>query len=450
MVLSETQHFVGTQTVQNPIFGQLLTNLTQYQNGRLQIRELRDEQDTNQTANNLSALSTLFNDVSTAPSKGVSYFVGVDFADNFDSSGTDNGTAATQASEIAAAMPAGSVLSFEIGNEPDLYASSSPARRTGTWNYTVFKQQYEQVVTDIEAKNTGIPMDAPVFAAVSNSWASNIDDFITSETAHLALFDLHYYAGNHCNGHSETADYLMTDTAINPSTEYARPNNVAGYLSTLHSAGRSNFRIGEMNSIACQGQSGVSDRFQSALWFMDQAFNYAAEGVSGINVFTLNATSYYSPFQFNTNGAAPNYTWTVKQINPIYYGMIMTAMMLQNSGELISATSNQSSLKAWATLDASNTVRTLLINKSESTDYSVSLNLSGRGTATLWQLTASNNDYTASDYTSGDQITLGGRTFKGSTDGTWQGTQSLPTVVPNNGVYTITIPHSSAVIIKVP
>jgi hypothetical protein len=374
----------------------------------------------------------------------------VDLADNFDSSGTDNGTAATQASEITAAMPAGSVLRFEIGNEPDLYGTSSPARRTGTWNYTVFKGQYEQVVSDIEAKNTGIPMDAPVFAAVSNSWASNIDDFITSESGHLALFDLHYYAGSHCNGNSEPADYLMTDTAINPSTEYARPNNIGGYLSRLRSAGRSNARIGEMNSIACQGQSGVSDRFGSALWFMDQAFNYAAAGVSGINVFTLNATSYYSPFQFNTNGTAPNYTWTIKQINPLYYGMIMTAMMLQNGGELISATSSESSLKAWATLDAANAVRTLLINKSETTDYSVSLNLSGRGTATLWPLTASNNDYSASDYTSSGQITLGGRTFKGSTDGTWQGTQSLPTVNPSNGVYTIAIPHSSAMIIKVP
>ena len=72
-----------------------------------------------------------------------------------------------------------------------------------------------------------------------------------------------------------------------------------------------------------------------------------------------------------------------RQHNPLYHGMIMTAIMLENGSELSSATSDQTPPKACASLDASNTVRTLLINKSETTDYTVSLNLSGRGTTTL-------------------------------------------------------------------
>lgn len=455
LVTAETEYVVGTYTTPNPIFRQLLKNLTTYSNGAFQIRELNDKATDTQTTRALTALSSLYNDTYVSGG-GVKYFFGVDFSGDFNADGTENGNAATQAALVYSSLPSGSLLSYEVGNEPDLYVQTGN-RTSGTWNYTLYKSQYEATVAAIEAKNTGIPMDAPVFSGGTNSFSSNTNDFITSEQAHLGLFDLHYYAGGHCNGNTVAGDYLMTDAAVNSSSMASRPNNVSGYLSTLHSVGRYNFRIGEMNSIACQGQAGVSDTFQSALWFLDEAMSYATAYVSGINVFTLHGTSYYSPFVFSHTGTLPNYTYTVSKINPIYYGMLTEALMLQHGAALLPVTlSTSKNIKAYATLDTNNTVRVLLINKEETTsgDGNAVLNLSGRGNASLWKFLATNNNYLASDYTSyatgGDEITLGNQTFKGSTDGTLQGTQSLPTVVPSNGVYTISLPHSSAVVVKIP
>ncbi|SNS95895.1 hypothetical protein SAMN05421770_103229 [Granulicella rosea] len=454
--LAETKYMVGTSTSPNPIFRQLLTNLTTYQNGPLQMRELSDEAFTTDTTDAFTTLSNLYNATHTT-NGGVKYFVGVDFAGDVNSTGGSNGTAAAQAHTIYSSLPTGSVLSYEVGNEPDLYVSPT---RTGTWNYSTFKTQYENTVASIEAENTGIPMDAPVFSGGSNSFSTttNINDFINSEQAHLGLFDLHYYAGNHCNGNSVAADYLMTSAAVNSTSMVSRPNNASTWLATLHGVSRSNFRIGEMNSIACQGQAGVSDTFQSALWFLDEAMSYAQHYVSGINLFTIAATSYYSPFQFTHSGTFPNYTYGVSKINPIYYGMIATAMMLQNNAALLPAITPTTSknIVAYATLDASNNVRILLLNKEETStgDGNVVITMTGGGNASLWKLLVTGNNYAASDYTnlsgSGDEITLGGLTFKGSTDGTSSGTQSISTVVPSNSVYTIPLNHSSAMVVKIP
>jgi len=456
LVTAETKYMAGTPTASNPIFRQLLKNLTNYQNGPLQMRELNDKATNSDTTDAMTTLSNLYNAVYSS-NGGVRYFVGVDFSGDVASGGGSNGTAATQAELIYSSLPSGSLLSYEVGNEPDLYESDSPPVRTGTWNYSTYQTQYENTVNSIEAKNTGIPMDAPVFSGGSNGFSTNINAFITAEEAHLGLFDLHYYAGNHCNGNSVAGDYLMTDAAVNSTAMVSRPDNVSGYLTTLHSVGRSNFRIGEMNSIACQGQEGVSDTFQSALWFLDEAMNYATQYVSGINVFTLAAASYYSPFQFNNSGTYPNYTYTVSRINPIYYGMLTEALVLQDNGALLPVTLSTSyNIKAYATKDSAGNVRLLLINKEETSsgDGNVSVSMSGGGNASLWNLLVTNDDYQASDYTnysgSGDEVTLAGQTFKGSTDGTLQGTQTLPTVVPSGGVYTIPLPHCSAVIVKIP
>ncbi|MFC6647255.1 glycosyl hydrolase family 79 C-terminal domain-containing protein [Granulicella cerasi] len=308
----------------------------------------------------------------------------------------------------------------------------------------------------------GITMDAPVFSGSSAGSSpigttANTQDFITSEASHLGLFDLHYYGGNACNGNTEAADFLMTEAAINKSTMISRPNNIGTLLSTLHTAGRNNARIGEMNSIACLGQAGVSDTFQSALWFLDEAMSYAQAGVSGINLFSVATTSYYSPFTFGHSGTTPSFTYSLGKINPIYYGMLAESMMLQSNAALLPVTlSTSKNIKAYATKDSANNVRLLLINKEEtaSGDGSVTLTMSGGGNASLWKLLVTGNNYAASDYTAlttgGDTITLGGQTFKGSTDGSIQGTQSLPTVVPSGSNYTIPLPHTSAVIVKIP
>src|SRR5882757_9739231 len=90
MVLSETQYMIDTSnTRMNPIFEQLVRNLTHYGNSPLQIRLLNVSAVSAQTPANLTAISQLNTDT------GARFFVGVDLSDG------DSTIAASQASTIA-------------------------------------------------------------------------------------------------------------------------------------------------------------------------------------------------------------------------------------------------------------------------------------------------------------------------------------------------------------
>lgn len=458
MVLSETKYAVGTSTASNPYFKRLLENLLAYSNGPLELRELNDHAfSSTATSDDLPALSNLYRSMQFT-GHGVKYFVGVDFSGNFDANGHETGIAALQAETIFRSLPPGSLLSYEIGNEPDLYNQSG--LRTG-YTYAEFKREYEKTAATIEAKKTGIPMAAPVFSGYPGGFMRNLDDFISSERAHLGMLDLHNYGGSHCNGKVNPDDYLLSDDAVNLPGSPLRPtpDRVAGYISALNRAGRSNFRIGEMNSIACGGQDGVSNTFQSALWFLDEAMSFASAGVSGINLFTIEAgNSYYTPFRFSHTGNFPSPRYAISQINPIYYGVLATAEMLQSKAALIPvALSTSRKIKAYVTVDEKGAVRVLLINKEEdrSGDGSVALHLEEHRDAVVSALRATNDDYRMSDYThytADDKITLAGQTFKvidGAQDGILRGPLEHATVHPKDGVYLVSLPHASAAIVEI-
>lgn len=455
MVLSETPYMVGTRTSPNPHFRQLLGNLLAYSNGPMEIRELNDKAFGPTTIpDHLPALANLYRDMQS-PQHGVKYFMGVDFSGNFDAQGNENGIAASQAESFRSLLPQGSVLSYEIGNEPDLYNAE---HSRSNYTYAKYKLQYEQTVAAIESKGTGVPMAAPVFSGYPGGFMKSLDDFIASEHAHLGMLDLHYYGGSHCNGKVVPADYLLSSEAINHPTSTASPDRMGGYIAALNRTGRGNVRIGEMNSVACGGQDGVSNTFQSALWVLDEAMSYAEAGVSGINIFTIaNANAYYTPFRFSHTGTFPESQYTISQINPIYYGMLAVDEMLQSKAALLPASLSTSlNIKAYATTDEHGKIRVLLINKEEGQagDGDVVLHLARHGDAEVSALRATNNDYRVSDYThytDDDKVTLAGQTFKvaGSVqDGVLHGTRERTTVHPKDGVYVVPLPHASAAIVE--
>jgi hypothetical protein len=457
VVLSETRYMVGTSSLSNPYFQQLLHNFQVYGNGPLEFRVLNDEAfSTTTVSDDLPAWANLYQTMKSSGHE-VKYFVGVDFSGNFAPNGTQNGTAAAEAEEIHRILPEGSLLAYEIGNEPDFYDLTG---FRSNYTYAQFKREYEATVAAIEAKHTGVPMAAPVFSGYPHPFMNNLDDFIQSEHAHLGMLDLHYYGGSHCNKHSVPSGYLLSKDAINYITSTASPDNAADYIHMLNKVGRDNFRIGEMNSIACGGQDGVSNTFQSALWFLDEAMSYASAGVSGINLFTVHAdTAYYSPFRFTYTSQSSSNPYAIDEINPVYYGMLATAEMLQSKAAVLPLKlSTPLNIKAYATEDTNGVIRILLINKQDATsgDGDVVLHLAGRDDATVSYLRATNDNYLVSDYTHftvDDKITLAGQTFKTSgepQDGRLRGALNRKTVHPWGDMYRISLHHASAAIIEIP
>jgi hypothetical protein len=425
--LSEVTAFVGTESSNmNPIYEQLLKNVTQYGNGPLLIRLLADDSTlSNYSTSDLSALSQLNTDI------GAEYFIGVDFKDD------DVSTATQEASLLAAGLPGKILQGLELGNEPDEYESS----------YSAYLTQYQQFAPALISASSGVKMAAPVLTGGITSFMNNLNSFVSTQASTLSIVDVHHYPGSACNGATEPADYLLTEAAVDGDLEpLSGPVGITAYVPTAQKAGIP-LRIGELNSIDCQGQAGVSNSFSSALWGMDIAFSYANAGVSGINFFTPGSTTTthpYTPFDFtyivNANGTR---TYSVRDINPLYYCMLMFAQTAQNGAQLLPVTlTTTANIKAWATIDANHTIRLLLLNKDLTASGPITIALAGYGQATVTRLIAPS-------YTSITGVTLAGQTFDGSPDGTPQGIATSEAAQPSGGIFTITVPSVSAALVTI-
>jgi hypothetical protein len=409
----------------NPIYEQLLKNLIQYANGPLLIRELADGGNSDfYDANRLAALSQVSQDL------GVQFFVGVNFVDD------DVATATGEAQQLVAGLPGSQLQAIEVGNEPDLYEGS----------YDSYLGQYEVFAPALISASGGIKLSAPVWAGLSASFMNNLDSFISTEASTIAIVTVHHYSGTACNGATEPADYLLTEPAVDGDTQpLTGPVGIPPYLPAAQQA-KIPFRIGELNSINCGGQLGVSNSFSSAMWAMDIAFSYANVGVSGVNFFATgdpNTPNAYTPFDFTSTSNGGVNTYAVRNINPLYYGLLLFVQTVQNNAQLLPVTlttPTQANIKAWATIDANQTIRLLLLNKDQNASGPVSIALSGYGQATITRLTAPS-------FSSTTGVTLAGQTFDGSADGTPQGTAYSEIAQPSSGVYTIALPAVSAALI---
>src|SRR5271170_523080 len=217
------------------------------------------------------------------------------------------------------------------------------------------------------------------------SWAStgslsNLPAFLSEEEQNLSIVSQHYYAGTQCNGNTNPPDYLLQDSAATKGA-----TAVASSVTLTHQAGLP-FRMGEMNSISCGGETGVSDIFASALWSTDVMFEFANVGVDGVNFHNGNGGAY-SLFQFNTAIMGNMTSFSVESIRPEYYGLLFFQMATANTPKLLPVTlTTPANLKVWATIDAQSVVRIAVINKDETLQGVVNISLPGYGEATVTRL----------------------------------------------------------------
>lgn len=425
--LGQVPAVIGTSSSNmNPIYEQLWKNILQYGNGPLMIRGLADDNSSNFfESSSLSALSQLNTDI------GAQFFIGVDLEDD------DLSTAATEATLLAVALPGNKLQALELGNEPDEYESS----------YSAYLTQYQQFAPTVIAASGGVKLAAPVLTGGIASFMNNLNSFVTTQASTLSIVDVHHYPGSACNGATEPPDYLLKEDAVDGDDEpLSGPVGIVAYVPTAQKAGIP-LRIGELNSIDCQGQPGVSNSFSSALWGMDISFSYADAGVGGVNFFapgSTNVTHPYTPFDFtNVINADGTITYGVRDINPLYYGMLMFAQAVQNSAKLLPVSlTTSANIKAWATIDANHTIRLLILNKDLTASGPVSMSLAGYGQAAVTRLIAPS-------FSAITGVTLAGQTFDGSPDGKPQGIATSELAQPANGIYTIVVPSVSAALVTI-
>jgi hypothetical protein len=201
----------------------------------------------------------------------------------------DHARAAAMAGATVAALPPGSLAGFEIGNEPDLYATPRTywvgrtlrvrgQKRPPGYDYAQYRNEVDAHIAAVAPAAGGTPLVGGAFAGAA--WDDHQADLFEHQPA-IRAYSAHAYPLQACDpairrrGAAQLPKLLAGNAVASIVT---RMRHLAG-VAAAHGA---TLRVSEMNSAICGGLRGVSDTFASALWGTDILFGLAEAGVKSV------------------------------------------------------------------------------------------------------------------------------------------------------------------------
>ncbi len=336
-------------------------------------------------------------------------------------------------------MPPGSIIGFEVGNEPDLYSQAFwlsvtagirisgdglPRDITPT-DYAADYHAYARVLTHVAP---GVPLFAP---ALANPGAdrSFISTLIASPHPGLRVISGHRYPYSGCTP-PDTPQYPTFARLLGEQATAGMAASVRPAVLIAHRAGFP-FELTEFNSVTCGGLPGISNTYATALWAPDAAFELMTADVRAIHLHERE-TIVNDPFTFDPTGM---------QARPLLYGLMLFTRTLGPHARLVPLRLKSGAalhLKAWAVRVGARTLHVLLINKGPNS-LRVGLDLPARGPASVERLLGPSPAATTG-------VTLMGQSF--GHEATWQGRRVRTRIRPRaRGRYTVPLPPYSAALL---
>jgi hypothetical protein len=350
-------------------------------------------------------------------------------------------TAATWARAAETSLPRGSIVGFEVGNEPDLYthrywsamvAHSALEARPLPLELTpdTYVGDFSAYASVLGEGAPDIPLIGPAVAhpRVSLPW---IKALIADERPELGAITGHLYPYSACIKHKSNASYPTVARLLSWQAVGALAKDVAGAVRVSHDAGLK-FRLTELNSVTCGGKAGVSNTFATALWAPDALFTLMRAGVDGVNLH-VRAYAINAPFSLDRGGLTAR---------PLLYGLIMFARTLGADARLVRlhvSHARSVNLSAWAVRVRGGILHVLLVDKSNRS-VRVDLHLPATGPATVQRLLAPSASSTTGETLDGQRL---------GPDGTWIGARLTQTITAGAHGYVLTLPRRSAALVGV-
>jgi hypothetical protein len=362
----------------------------------------------------------------------------------------DPALAAAEGRDYVKAFGRGTIEALEIGNEPNIYNRLTVLRtllglpvhaRARSFGYPAYRRQFQAVAR----ASPGLELAGPALALGptpdKGSWVNTMPDFLRQDRR-VKIMTVHRYPLRNC--------YVPPTSPQFPTVAHLLSRySTAGLAASLHRwlgiARRQHrqLRVDELNSVACRGQTGISDTFASSLWATDALFTLLHAGVDGVNMHTL-PNSAYELFAFTHVGGR----WQ-SSVRPVYYGLQLFAQAAPPGSRLLTLPGlggGSSVLSVWATRDTDRIDRVVLIDKDPSRAERVTLRPPS-GTpagATLERLQAPSVNARSG-------VTLGGQTYGPETSTGQLAPAISRALTPNvHGGYTIVVPAGSAALVTFP
>ena len=337
-------------------------------------------------------------------------------------------------------LPRGSILGFEVGNEPDAYdhagwlaaiargglTDAAVARRISAQSYAQDFRSYARLLARI-APRVALVGPALAYPRTDTGWISTLLD---GPHPRLGILSAHLYPYSAC-AHPGSPGYPTIARLLSEQSTAGQVGQIRPALALAHRAGLP-FRVTELNSVACGGLAGVSNAFVTALWAPDMLFELLRAGVDGVNVH-IRADAINGAFAITGDGLVAR---------PLLYGLILVARTLGPDAQLVQVRTDAAPslhLKVWAVRLAGGVLHVLLIDKGDRS-ATVHLALPATGTATLQRLLAPSAG-------SRSGITLDGERL--GRDGRWHGQPAGETLTPGPHGYELTVPRLSAALVSV-
>jgi len=335
-----------------------------------------------------------------------------------------------------AALPAGSIAGFEIGNEPDLYSrrywtavvSGSPLYLPPSLTAADYARDFRAYAQALAAATPGVPLLGP---AVANpvrhvQWIATL---LASPHPGLQAVSAHRYPYSAC-ARADSASYPMIARLLSEAATAGIAGSIEPAVRLAHRAGLP-FRLTELNSVTCGGRPGVSDTFATALWAPDALFELLRAGVDAVDI-------HVRPGMDN---AAFSLTGHGLSARPLLYGLILSARTLAPDSEVapVQVHAGRSvRLKAWAVRPRSGGLRVLLINKGRQA-VRVVLRLPRLGPASVGRLSAPSVSSRSGTTLDGQHLSVTGR---------WLGPARTERITPGAASYELTVARYSAALLE--
>ena len=348
--------------------------------------------------------------------------------------------AAQWARKAEAALPRGSIIGFEVGNEPDIYSNRywSKAVSSGTLRTDLvplklssisYLDEFEAYASALSQVAPNVPLLGPAVANPSRnlSWVATL---LGGPHAGLGVVSVHRYPYSGCV-HKSSSGFPTIARVLSEKASAGVASAVAPAARLAFAAGLP-LRLTELNSITCGGKAGVSDTFATSLWAPDTLFELMRAGAEGANIH-VRADAVNAAFYVGEGGL---------RAQPLLYGLALFARTLGPGAQLIHAYEHASAslhLKAWAVQLPGGLVHVLLIDKGP---YAVRVDLSvpATGPATVQRLLAPSVRSRWGETLAGQQIASNGR---------WAGHRTREVVARSRRGYEIVVPRYSAALVSV-
>jgi hypothetical protein len=356
--------------------------------------------------------------------------------------------AAAEARVALSRLGSSRVQALEIGNEPNVYtvvpwyhtpAGTPVTPRPPNYDFKVFAGDFRRESQALPA----FPLAGPAYgvgpASLKGPWVSHLSGLIASYPR-LRVITLHRYPLRNCTVGPRSPEFPTIPNLLTEFSSRGLATDIAADVALAHRSGRQ-FRVDELNSVACRGKRGVSDTFASSLWALDVLFNLARVGVDGVNFHTLPGAAYQL-FSFSRVHGR----WRAF-VRPVYYGALLFAQAAPPGSRLLRVSSTAAGrVSAWAALAPSGRLSIVLINKSLRAARTIGVKppRGVHGRPTLERMTAPNVRATTG-------VTIGGRTFGRQTlTGVLPAPVTSPLTPTRGGEYRLRLPPVSAAVLTFP